>query len=377
MQTSPGGSKVSSNTNWFTSEIQQMMHGFGDCRRPLHDTAVLVEEIVHAQMASLMMQASDVAASRSSRFIAMEDFLFLLRKDKIKLRRLLKYMEVKDLKTSTLRSGGFEDEETADSADKSQPVRKRRRICYDFLASIDNTGELLALFDEDGVDEIKHERLMRAEVQTRSMTPQQYTEYCQARQSSFSRKYKSQRFKDWVMAGVTIDVKPNLQAWEVISYLAYETVAQIVDLALIVKQDMRATTSDPMSKNQPNLCLNYHDAVPMSSIIGSNKMSLMASPTRSSPPSTPTTPSVPGSTSAPTLTLPQGSGGSSSSSSKSKSKKRKKSGPANLMEMSHNQAILPCDVREAMRRYSQSIGFLASQTKVNPSLPPKMRLLCT
>ncbi|XP_048240159.1 transcription initiation protein SPT3 homolog isoform X3 [Haliotis rufescens] len=367
MQTSPGGSKVSSNTNWFTSEIQQMMHGFGDCRRPLHDTAVLVEEIVHAQMASLMMQASDVAASRSSRFIAMEDFLFLLRKDKIKLRRLLKYMEVKDLKTSTLRSGGFEDEETADSADKSQPVRKRRRICYDFLASIDNTGELLALFDEEGVDEIKHERLMRAEVQTRSMTPQQYTEYCQARQSSFSRKYKSQRFKDWVMAGVTIDVKPNLQAWEVISYLAYETVAQ----------DMRATTSDPMSKNQPNLCLNYHDAVPMSSIIGSNKMSLMASPTRSSPPSTPTTPSVPGSTSAPTLTLPQGSGGSSSSSSKSKSKKRKKSGPANLMEMSHNQAILPCDVREAMRRYSQSIGFLASQTKVNPSLPPKMRLLCT
>ena len=44
------------------------------------------------------------------------------------------------------------------------------------------------------------------------------------------RKYKSQRFKDWLMTGVTLDIKPNVQALEVISYLAYETVAQVTSL---------------------------------------------------------------------------------------------------------------------------------------------------
>ena len=42
------------------------------------------------------------------------------------------------------------------------------------------------------------------------------------------RRYKSQRFKDWLMAGVNVDIKPNPQALEVISYLAYETVAQVM-----------------------------------------------------------------------------------------------------------------------------------------------------
>jgi hypothetical protein len=46
------------------------------------------------------------------------------------------------------------------------------------------------------------------------------------------RRYKSQRFKDWLMAGVNIDLKPNPQALEVISYLAYESVAQVSFLPL-------------------------------------------------------------------------------------------------------------------------------------------------
>lgn len=33
-----------------------MMHGFGDCRKPLAETAALIENIVHQQMASLLQQ---------------------------------------------------------------------------------------------------------------------------------------------------------------------------------------------------------------------------------------------------------------------------------------------------------------------------------
>ena len=40
-------------------------------------------------------------------------------------------------------------------------------------------------------------------------------------------RYKSQKFKDWLMVGVTLDLKPNPLAMEVLSYLTYESVAQV------------------------------------------------------------------------------------------------------------------------------------------------------
>ena len=43
---------------------------------------------------------------------------------------------------------------------EKQPVSKRRKLCYDFLSTIDQTGELTDLFDDDGTDDIKHERLL-------------------------------------------------------------------------------------------------------------------------------------------------------------------------------------------------------------------------
>lgn len=76
-------------TQWFITEIQQMMHGFGDCRRPLLESATIIEEIVHQQLRTVLTQATEVAAARNARFTSMEDFIFLLRKDKGKLRRLI------------------------------------------------------------------------------------------------------------------------------------------------------------------------------------------------------------------------------------------------------------------------------------------------
>ena len=41
------------------------------------------------------------------------------------------------------------------------------------------------------------------------------------------RKYKSQRFKDWIFTGLNLDIKPSVHCLEMLSYLAYETVAQV------------------------------------------------------------------------------------------------------------------------------------------------------
>ncbi|KAK2185536.1 hypothetical protein NP493_231g02002 [Ridgeia piscesae] len=203
-------------------------HGFGDCHKPLADSAALIEDIVHQQMCLMLEQAEDVAKLRSARFLGLEDFLFLLRKDKVKLGRLVRHMELKDFKAATFKGLGAEEEDTGDTAagDVKQALKKRRKICYDFLSSIDQTGELVDLLSDEGIDDIKYERLQRAEQQTRGMDAHQYREYTEARQASFTPRYKTQKFKDWLLTGASLDIKPNPLAIEVLSYLALETVAQ-------------------------------------------------------------------------------------------------------------------------------------------------------
>jgi transcription initiation protein SPT3 len=38
-------------------------------------------------------------------------------------------------------------------------TNKRQKIAQDFLTSIDQTGELLAMFEDDEIDEVKQERM--------------------------------------------------------------------------------------------------------------------------------------------------------------------------------------------------------------------------
>ncbi|XP_071133791.1 transcription initiation protein SPT3 homolog isoform X8 [Mytilus edulis] len=366
--TAPGSSHQAktNSQHWFTTEIQQMMYGFGDCRKPLYDTAVLVEEIVKQQMISLLYQAMDVAIMRNARFIGLEEFLFLLRKDKIKLKRFLQYMGLKDLKAIALKGG--EEEESPETP-----------------------GELISLFEDiDEKDEIKHERLLRAELRTRGMDQKQYMEYFEARQASFNRRYKTQRFKEWLLTGINLEVKPNPHALEVLSYFSYETVAQIVDLALLVKQDMRASSGDPLVRNTPNVCVNLYDLSPVS---GPAAPVVPTTPTQGvlSPPVTSQSETSQQSESlrqllrpaqsSPTETCnsepqtPTNNNSSGSQANKAKAKKRKKSGYGGYIDLITFKAIQPKDVQEVMRRFGQNIGPFASQHKsVCPT--PLSRILC-
>ena len=52
----------------FSAEIQQMMFGFGDCRKPLIESASLIEQIVHQQLIQALYKAEDIAKQRNGRF---------------------------------------------------------------------------------------------------------------------------------------------------------------------------------------------------------------------------------------------------------------------------------------------------------------------
>ena len=50
-------------------------------------------------------------------------------------------------------------------------------------------------------------------------------------------RYKSQKFKDWLMVGVSVEPKPNPLAIEVLCYMAYETVAQVIICGRLLMAD--------------------------------------------------------------------------------------------------------------------------------------------
>ncbi|XP_039516789.1 transcription initiation protein SPT3 homolog isoform X1 [Pimephales promelas] len=343
---STGAGRGSGKATSFIPELQSMMFALGDARRPLHETAALVEDIVHTQLINLLHQAAEVALLRGARVISPEDIIFLMRKDKKKLRRLIKYMQFRDYKSKVLKT--IDDEDPLDSEKYSS--NKRQRLAQDFLVSIDQTGEFLSLVEEEEVDEVKQERLERIEKMTRNMDSSVYSDFCESRQLSFSKK--ASKFREWLDCS-SLDVKPNAISMEVLSYLAYETVAQVVDLALLVKQDMTPKTGDPFQHAISATFIQYCNS---SAEAASTKKE--ADSPENTPPSTPSAPMMAGHQGK-MHSMAQGNGGpNQDGSSKVKQRKRKKSAAACGAE-AQSSAIQPAHIREAIRRYSHKIGPLS------------------
>ncbi|XP_043266047.1 transcription initiation protein SPT3 homolog isoform X1 [Colletes gigas] len=230
----------------YTAEIRQMMHGFGDSGEPLVESVKIVEEVVLQQMRTIVKKACEVSYRsenpKKGSCISAEDFIFLLRKDKMKLQRLIRYMELKDYKSSlhkALESDLPEDIMNNEHLRNS----KHRGPFHTFLSQIDNTGELLE--DASTVDEIKQQRCIRAEIMTRSMDEARYLKFSKARNASFSNKNRH-KFSDWLLPDS--DIMITKEGYTILGYLAYETVAQIVDLALLVRQDQNKIHGDAIDR---------------------------------------------------------------------------------------------------------------------------------
>ncbi|XP_072178682.1 transcription initiation protein SPT3 homolog isoform X1 [Diadema setosum] len=386
----------------FISEIQSMMFALGDCKNPLYESAYIVEDIVHHQMLVLLQRAADICTLRGARFISIEDFIFLLRKDHSKLRRLFQFLNFKDTRNKIARQMSCEEEEGGITDEQKASQAKRRRLCQDILSSIDHTGELSVLLDSDEVDPIKLERQDRADQKARGMDLTAYKEYTEARQMNFIKK--ASKFKEWLDIS-HLEPKPNAFAMEIVGYLAYETVAQIMDLSLLVQRDMLASPCDPISKSMAPMC--FSNISPLTTHPHTKFKSATTTP-----PSTPSQSPVPSSPKSPTdkMALPflsstNGSAGNSggnlttasnsnpSESStqsqgesksalsaagtpKAKSKKKKKGNGSSLLALTQYRAIQPHHIMEAVRRYNDVIKPMAPFSKhVIQGRKPKLLVL--
>ncbi|KAI4479477.1 hypothetical protein M0804_010874 [Polistes exclamans] len=235
-----------SDSNNFISEIRQMMHGFGDCSSPLKESAKIIEEVVLHQMRAIVRKACENAERRGvlkkSNVVGAEDFIFLLRKDKVKLQRLIKYLEMKRLKNSVYKVVKGDDSD--DIVDIEQAKNYKPKIAYrEFLKMIDNTGELLE--NKSFIDEIKLNRCVRAEMMSRSMDEARYLKFSNARNASFANKNRH-KFNEWICVDGEITI--SKEGYIILGYLAYETVAQIVDLVFLVRQDQTKIYGDAIDR---------------------------------------------------------------------------------------------------------------------------------
>lgn len=209
-----------------------MMFGFGDSHKPNPETVKLVESIVLNQLHLIVQEGLKYSPNKSFNG---QELVFLMRKSKYKMRRFIKYLQMKDIKKKM-------ETNNANSIDLSE---KPKNELVEFIERIDETGELTNFTE---FDDVKHERQLRADRISIALDEEKYLKFAKARTKSFMYKNmmrnKFEKFKSW------IDPKKELlftcNALDVLSYLAYETVAQIIDYAFLVRLDMRST-SNPLS----------------------------------------------------------------------------------------------------------------------------------
>ncbi|KAF2290702.1 hypothetical protein P3X46_029310 [Hevea brasiliensis] len=78
----------------FQKDLQHMMYGFGDDPNPLPESVALVEDIVVEYVTDLAHKAQDIGSNRGK--LAVDDFLYLIRKDLPKLNRCTELLSMQE-----------------------------------------------------------------------------------------------------------------------------------------------------------------------------------------------------------------------------------------------------------------------------------------
>ena len=225
--------KIEPTSCTFLKDIQMMMHGFGDVAQPLLETAKIIQQFVHEQICCYLFLAAEVAQQRGSCKIGIEEIMFLFRHNIPRLFHFMRHLNFRDSKGS-LKKSSIDFDFTVESLDNKS--LKRSKICYQFLECIDQYFNLKTSFHNGDFNDIKIKRLKIAELLTRDMDLAQYSNYSLCRQISFGKRIKI--FQEWFESELNhFIIKPSKYGWESLAYLAHETVAELIYLAVLTQAD--------------------------------------------------------------------------------------------------------------------------------------------
>ncbi|XP_013189580.2 transcription initiation protein SPT3 homolog [Amyelois transitella] len=235
----------------FQKEISNMMHGFGDNPNPNAATVVLVENIVLQQLRLILQEALNNSNMRGGKAISNYDIIYLMRKNPMKLKRLHDYqIKLDQIDKNRSSVSGVPTSENLISniimEDEKDPTIKKRRTHIDVIREIDEFSEV-SQFKFDVIDYL---RKVRAAKITESMSFEKYEAYHKARCSSFRSSYGLGKgfvkLERWINPNK--ELKITLMALEILCFIAYETVAELVDAVFLTRQDAKKKNGDPYSK---------------------------------------------------------------------------------------------------------------------------------
>jgi len=233
----------------YLSEIQQMMFVFGE-QDPLLETIQLIEDIVRTQIINILIGAVSHLNKRGSRYLTVEDLIFLVRRDPQKVNRLRTYLSWKDIRRNVKDKDGRTNDIAEDiiAEEVSQPnapekAMRTKRNKIDFSWDTLSVYKSVLYDDDEDSEEDEEDlenyedqlrRLRMADEATKYMTNTEYINYSACRQASFVYK-KSRKFRDWCHMAQHYDNKPNPDVIDILGFLCYEIVSKLTETAIAVK----------------------------------------------------------------------------------------------------------------------------------------------
>lgn len=214
----------------FKQEISDIMRGYGDCEKPLPESIILVEKIVLEQMRSLLNDVINVAINRCGRPQPLQrDFEFMMRRTPTKLFRFQKYLKDLELKRR------YED------------MLGGRPMTYSEDFDEENFEEPEEIPEK--LDEEKVRRVFRANRISLLLNSKQYAEYNEARRTSFHyRNSATIRAKLYKIVSPPAEAIISGHVYTILGYLVHETIAAIVDLAILTRLDSLNRDVHPLSR---------------------------------------------------------------------------------------------------------------------------------
>lgn len=199
--------------SYYTQEIKSMLYAHGDTRTPSKQLVILLEKIVHTNMNRLLTHSYSIKALRCSKYLNVEDICFVLRKSKYKLKRAVSSITYKELRKKI--NEDLEDVEVVEEDVK-----------FDWIVEKEKD------FEEKEPDCEYLMRLKRIDEITSKMSIQEYLEFTECRQASFTyRKHK--KFKEFM--GISEKLKDEVI--DVLGVISYEMIGNIVEEGLKIKKN--------------------------------------------------------------------------------------------------------------------------------------------
>lgn len=220
-------------------EISILARAFGDSITSQNrDAVVLMEKILIQQLRGILNEVMNVAYKRSGSIVPQQsDFEFMMRRNPSKVQRFRKYLKnVNSLKVDQKQSYGL-----------------------NFLNRLaeDNTSDE----EQETYDPERMRRLFRADRISQVLNTQKYDEFQKARTWSSNFRNKTDMMRKLVeILQVPKEIQDNSNCLDIMLYLAQETIAKLVDFAILTRLNSDNHVTDPvaissnMTNNMLHLC---------------------------------------------------------------------------------------------------------------------------